>query len=83
MACHVDNNSQEDEQDPATVDFEDKAMKERGKRSTGGRGNKGPAATRCIMYTIDGNRAIDHVLSPPHLKPTDPLPQNNCAGPQL
>ncbi|KIJ89533.1 hypothetical protein K443DRAFT_16014 [Laccaria amethystina LaAM-08-1] len=30
------------------------------------------------MYTINGNRTIDRVLSPPHLKPTDPLLQDNC-----
>jgi hypothetical protein len=79
-ACHVNNTSQDDERDPAAADFEDQPTKERGKGgkgATGGRGNKGPAAARCVVYTIDGNRAIDHVLSPPHLEPTDPLLQDN------
>ncbi|KIJ90112.1 hypothetical protein K443DRAFT_15509 [Laccaria amethystina LaAM-08-1] len=81
-ACHVDNDSQDDERDPAAADFEDQPMKERGKGgkgATGGWGNKGPAAARCVVYTIDGKRAIDRVLSPPHFEPTDPLLQDNRA----
>jgi hypothetical protein len=82
-ACHIDGDSQDAERDPTAPDFEDHATKERGKGgkgATGGQGNKGPAAARCAMYTIDGNRAIDRVLSPPPLKPTNPLTQDKCAN---
>jgi hypothetical protein len=84
-ACHIDGDSQDAEQDHTAPYFEDHAMKERGKGGKGatrGQGNKGPAATRCAMYTIDGNRAVNRVLSPPPLEPTDPLTQDNCPGPR-
>ncbi|KIJ93426.1 hypothetical protein K443DRAFT_12869 [Laccaria amethystina LaAM-08-1] len=67
--CHVDGDSQDAKRDPATPNFEDHATKERGKGATGGQGNKGPAAARYVVHTIDGNRAIDRVLSPPLSNP--------------
>ena len=90
----TNNNNEDDKnndndinpEDAAMADFEEKAMKTRkmggkgGKEATAGQGKKAPTI-KCIVHTIDGNHAIDCVLSPPHLNPTDPTPQKNRAGP--
>jgi hypothetical protein len=80
-----DDNDDINPEDAAAADFEDQATKARGKggkKAAKGRGKKGPAAARYVVHTIDGNRAIDRVLFPPHLKPTDIPPQENHAGSQ-
>jgi len=60
-----------------------KARGRGGKKATGGQRKRGPATTKYVAHTIDGHRAINCVLSPPHFEPTDLPPQENCPGPQL
>ena len=86
--CHGtkmnNNNNNNHPKDATAADFEDQAMKAKGKggkRAARGRGKKGPTP-RCIIHMIDGNRAINRVLAPPHLQPTDPTSQKNRAESQ-
>ena len=78
------NNNNNHPEDATAADFEDQATKAKGKggkRAARGRGKKGPTP-RCVVHMVDGNHAIDRVLTPPHLQPTDPPSQENCAGSQ-
>ncbi|KIJ98063.1 hypothetical protein K443DRAFT_9430 [Laccaria amethystina LaAM-08-1] len=77
--CHINDNSQEDEQDPTAADFEDQAKKERGKGATGGQGNKGPAAARTTAQ--DPNHKDAALKTPPRSEQTaQPYPRTPQQG---
>jgi len=77
------NNNDLNPKDADAANVEDRVTKARGrggKKATGGQGKRGPATAKYVAHMIDGHRAIDRVLSPPHFKPTDLPPQENHPG---
>jgi len=77
------NNNDLNPKDAEAANVEDHVTKARGrggKKATGGQRKRGPATTKYVAHMIDGHRAIDHVLSPPHFEPTDLPPQENRPG---
>ena len=81
--CNNNNNNDLNPEDTEAADVEDRVTKARGrggKKATGGQRKRGPTTTKYVAHMIDGHRAIDRVLSPPHFEPTDLPPQENRPG---